>query len=74
MGGNNAYWQYTPLVALYAYHKSLGKDDVSAEEDAAKDAGMLLKSVLVHDKNKSFNQAKQTAVNGISRNKYCLIS
>ena len=50
MGGENALWHGTPLLALYEKHADAGKDDVAANEAAAKDLGWLVKSVLAGDK------------------------
>ena len=50
MGGDNYFWQGTPLLALYEKHKSKGKDWESAVKDAGKDAGWLLKRVIYSDK------------------------
>ena len=47
MGGDNFYWQGTPLIPLYEKHMSKSS---SAVKDAGKDAGWLLKSVIHNDK------------------------
>ena len=40
LGGENFYWEGTPLIALYRKHKdTLGKDWETAVQDAGKDAG-----------------------------------
>jgi hypothetical protein len=64
MGGDNYYWQNTPLEVLYDKHKD--------ETEAAKDAGKLLKTVLKEDQNKTFDQKKIT-LNNTPINKYTLI-
>jgi hypothetical protein len=71
MGGGNYFWNDTPLCCLYDKYKNSGKDEETAVEEAGKDAGMLLKSVLKEDKNKTFNQGKKTE-NGIVKNMYWL--
>lgn len=50
VGGDNFEWEGTPLIVLYKKHENLGKDSASAINDAAKDLGWLLKSVLDEDK------------------------
>ncbi|KAF3984803.1 MAG: cell division protein SepF [Methylococcales symbiont of Hymedesmia sp. n. MRB-2018] len=47
MGGENYYWQGTPMLPLYLKHKSKSSDPVKA---AGKDGGWLLKYVIVNDK------------------------
>jgi len=73
MGGENYYWQNTPLYALYDYYIKLNKDDDTAVKKASNDAGMLLKAVLKDDKNKTFYQDKVEEY-GISKKRYRLIS
>jgi hypothetical protein len=53
LGGDNYYWQDTPMFALY--EKS---EDV---EQAGKDAGWLLKMVIADDK-RSFETKKESLV------------
>lgn len=51
LGGENYYWQGTPLCRLYEYY--LAGDDTMNEyaiEEAGKAAGRLLKKVLIEDK------------------------
>jgi hypothetical protein len=72
MGGNNYYWTNTPLAVLYEHYIKMGNDDPCAVAKAGQDAGMLLKSVLKDDKNKTFDQKKET-VNNIPINKYQLV-
>ena len=47
MGGDNFYWEGTPLMRLYKKHKGVSSESISA---AGKDAGWLLKSVVSSDK------------------------
>lgn len=54
MGGDNYYWEGTPLLVLYEKHK----DKETAVEDAGKDAGWLLKKVVYDDK-RHFNTKKE---------------
>lgn len=62
MGGENFFWQGTPLYVLYSEHvKVLGNSDASITA-AAMDAGLLLKKVLYEDK-RGFNQRKEEGVN-----------
>lgn len=48
MGGENYYWEGTPLYCLYEKHQ----DKETAVKDAGKDAGWLLKKVLEEDPRK----------------------
>ena len=51
LGGDNYYWQDTPMMALYEYYRA--GDDVNhdyAFEEAAKAAGRLLYELLYYDK------------------------
>lgn len=57
MGGDNYYWEGTPLLVLYEKHK--GKE--TAVEDAGKDAGWLLKRVINDDK-RTFSTKKEALV------------
>lgn len=53
MGGENYYWQGTPLYDLYNKHEKKYKDDWRASVEAAgKDSGWLLKKVIKQDKRK----------------------
>jgi hypothetical protein len=47
MGGDNYYWQGTPLLPLYLKHEGNASDPV---KEAGKDGGWLLKSVISSDK------------------------
>lgn len=54
LGGDNYFWQGTPLIVLYEKHKKLGKVHEKAAKDAGKDAGWFLKKVIDTDK-RNFN-------------------
>jgi len=47
MGGENYYWEGTPLIALYEKHEGRCSDPVN---EAGKDSGWLLKKVINEDK------------------------
>jgi len=47
MGGENYYWQGTPLMPLYTKHKDNGSEN--PVNQAGIDAGWLLKSVVFND-------------------------
>ena len=49
MGGDNYYWEGTPLYTLYLRRRHSGGSDVAAEKKASQDAGRLLKRVLCED-------------------------
>ena len=57
IGGENYYWEGTPLYILWEKHKSKN----TGKEDAAKDAGWLLKKVIKEDK-RYFNTKKEGLV------------
>ncbi|MCF0214919.1 MAG: hypothetical protein HUK21_00405 [Fibrobacteraceae bacterium] len=50
MGGENFYWEGTPLIRLYEERKKICAK--TAIKEAAKAAGWLLKTVLAKDKRK----------------------
>ncbi len=50
VGGTNFDWDGTPLYCLYEKHIILGKDNQSAIDEAGKDLGWILKTVLAKDK------------------------
>ena len=50
MGGDNYYWEGTPLLVLYLKHENKGKDWELAVKDAGKDSGWILKKVIDADK------------------------
>ena len=47
MGGDNYFWQNTPLLPLFIKHEGVEDDPVL---EAGKDAGWILKSVVFEDK------------------------
>ncbi|EGQ9561703.1 TPA: hypothetical protein GRI74_24300 [Vibrio parahaemolyticus] len=59
MGGDNFYWQGTPLISLYEKHEAKGSDD--PVKDAGKDAGWLLKSVIGSDR-RQFDTKKEDLI------------
>ena len=64
MGGDNFYWEETPLICLYLKHEGKKEDPI---KEAGKDAGWLLKSVIVADGRK-FSTRKQELIR-----QYCWI-
>lgn len=51
LGGDNYFWDGTPLIALYTKHKEqLGKEWDQAIEGADKDSRWILKEVIFKDK------------------------
>lgn len=50
MGGENFYWEGTPLIALYQKQLDLGKEGDEALKGAAIDSGWILKKVIDEDK------------------------
>lgn len=61
MGGDNFYWQETPLMALFEKHKALGKNDDAANKEAGKESGWLLKHVIDKDK-RNFETKKEELI------------
>lgn len=49
LGGDNFYWEHYPLGVLYFRYINAGQSEEYAFEQAAKDAGRILKSVLSDD-------------------------
>lgn len=47
MGGDNFFWQGTPMMALWDKHNGSSADPLT---EAAKDAGWLLKEVIIADR------------------------
>ena len=47
MGGDNYYWQGTPLIALY--NKQLSSGSADPVKEAGKEGGRLLKKVISDD-------------------------
>lgn len=58
MGGDNYYWESTPLLPLYLKHKYTNEDPV---KEAGKDAGWLLKYVVANDK-RIFETKKESLI------------
>lgn len=50
MGGENYFWEDTPLMELFNKHKNKGKNNDKAVNGAGKDSGWLLKRVVINDK------------------------
>ena len=61
-GGENTIWTDTPLQVLYSRQAALGKTPAEAHEQAAKDAGWLLKKML-RDDQRTFTCQKDGLVN-----------
>ena len=49
MGGENYFWQGTPMLVLYAKHEAKTQDWEAAVAEAGKDAGWLLKKAISDD-------------------------
>ncbi|HCL57855.1 MAG TPA: hypothetical protein DHW82_12730 [Spirochaetia bacterium] len=58
-GGDNFYWNGTPLYSLY--DKQLQKKTKDPVDEAGKDIGWLLKKVLLEDK-RVFNTKKENMI------------
>jgi len=58
MGGDNYYWEGTPLIALYKKHEDILEDWEQAVKEAGKDAGWLLKEMIINDK-REFDTKKE---------------
>lgn len=50
MGGENYFWNGTPLIRLWEKHTNRGLSDDDAVAAAARDGGWLLKSVIDQDR------------------------
>jgi len=61
MGGENYYWQGTPLIVLYKKHENKGKHWESAVKDAGKDSGWILKKVIDSDE-RNFETVKEELI------------
>jgi hypothetical protein len=61
MGGDNFYWNDTPMIELYKKHELKGKSDEESIKDAAIDAGWILKKVL-HSSKRNFKHNKADMV------------
>lgn len=57
-GGDNFYWEGTPLQCLYNKHEPIANDPFAA---AGKDGGWLLKKVINKDK-RSFESKKEDLI------------
>ncbi len=62
VGGENYYWNGTPLIVLYEAHTKLGKKDGLAETDAGKDLGCIVRNLLNLDK-RTYTHTKMDSVN-----------
>jgi hypothetical protein len=62
MGGENYYWQGTPLFVLYQKHISKGKDSESAVKDAGIDSGWILKKLINNDTRRTFETKKEELI------------
>lgn len=67
LGGDNYFWQGTPLLVLYEKHQKLGKVWDKCVKDAGKDAGWLLKKVIDEDK-RSFETKTEERIRKYSWN------
>ncbi len=63
MGGANFDWYGTPLYWLYDKHIKKGKTEKAAIDEAGKDLGWILKSVLDEDK-RTFESRDEGRANG----------
>ncbi len=61
MGGDNYFWENTPLMALYKKHEDKGKNWELAVKDAGKDSGWILKKVIEADK-RTFKTKKEAFI------------
>ena len=50
IGGDNNFWQRTPLILLYDYYFSSSQDSEYAIQEAGKATGRLLLGVLIEDR------------------------
>jgi hypothetical protein len=62
LGGDNFFWQGTPLIALYDKHERMGKAPEDSVKCAGKDAGWILKRVLNDDK-REFDAKDEEQIN-----------
>lgn len=61
MGGDNFFWEGTPLIVLYDKHCNMGKTSDEAVKAAAIDSGWILKRVIEDDK-RMFHTKKEELV------------
>lgn len=61
MGGENYYWEGTPLLVLYTKHENKGKNSETAVKDAGKDSGWILKRVTNNDQ-RQFETKKEELI------------
>ncbi len=61
MGGDNFYWEGTPLYKLFEKHKKVGKNNEDAITAAGKDSGWILKRVINKDK-REFETKKEELI------------
>lgn len=59
MGGDNYFWNNTPLIQLWEKHNNLGKSDPVIE--AGKDGGWILKKVIEND-NRNFETKEEEMI------------
>ena len=59
MGGENYYWNNTPLIKLWEKHNKLGKSDPVI--DAGKDGGWILKKMIQID-NRNFETKEEEMI------------
>lgn len=50
LGGENFYWEDTPMMALYEHYKEETPDGDYAQKEAGKAAGRILKQLLLEDR------------------------
>lgn len=63
VGGVNFDWKGTPIYCFFEKHHKKGKANSAAIDEAGKDVGWLLKSVLSEDK-RDFEKYDQGQTNG----------
>ena len=71
---NNLFWEGTPLYELYKFYLGEKGDNATAQTEAAKAVGILLKKVLYDDQKREYSTKKvQETRNGklMDIRKYC---
>lgn len=58
MGGDNYYWNHTPMMKLWEKHNDMEKEDPVSE--AGKDGGWLLKKVIKNDQRNFETKKRRT--------------